>query len=312
MKDDRNVTGKRPLRVGFFFPHGERDMASQSPRWRDILALAQEAEAAGFDSFWLPDHLLFHPEGEDTQGFWECWSLLAALAAATSRIQIGPFVSCSSFRNPALLAKMADTVDEISGGRLILGLGAGWVESEYRAFGYPFARRVSQFEEAIQIIQPLLRTGAVDFAGEFYTARECELRPRGPRAGGPPIMIGATGARMLRTAARYADLWNVFFIWTNNELEQVAALQAEVDAACISIGRHPSTLERTACILVELPGATGTEFQAAPLRGTPEMMAETLRDYARSGITEVQLRCDPNSIAAIAAMRPVLEILDAG
>lgn len=301
----------RPLKVGFFFPHGERDMAGATPRWRDIVALAQAAEDAGFDSFWMPDHLLFRPEGEEAQGLWEVWSLLAAIAASTSRIEIGPFVSCSSFRNPALLAKMADTVDEISNGRLILGLGAGWIQAEYDAFGFFFDHRVSRFEEAVQIVHGLLRNGAIDFVGEYYSARECELRPRGPRAQGPPIMIGTTGQRMLRQTALYADLWNVFFLWTGNDLARLEALRDDVDAACREVGRDPATLERTACLLVELPGATGTEFTEPPLRGEPEEIANTLRAYAAAGISQVQLRCDPNSLAAIEAMRPVLAALDA-
>lgn len=306
------MPSRRPLKVGFFFPHGERDMAGETPRWQDILALARAAEDAGFDSFWMPDHLLFRPEGEEAQGLWEVWSLLAAIAASTSRIEIGPFVSCSSFRNPALLAKMADTVDEISNGRLILGLGAGWIQAEYDAFGFPFDHRVSRFEEAVQIVHGLLRNGAIDFEGEYYSARECELRPRGPRPQGPPIMIGTTGQRMLRQTALYADLWNVFFLWTGNDLARVAALREDVDAACHEVGRDPATLERTACLLVQLPGATGTGFAEPPLRGGPEAMADILRAYAAAGITQVQLRCDPNSLAAIEAMVPVLEALDAG
>jgi probable F420-dependent oxidoreductase len=305
-------TDGRPLKVGIFFPHVEGEMAGITPRWGDVLAVAETAEAMGFDSFWLPDHLLFRLEGEEPQGQWECWSLLAALAARTSRIQLGPFVSCSSFRNPALLAKMADTVDEISGGRLILGLGAGWVEAEYRAFGFPFAHRVGRFEEAVRIVHGLLRTGHVDFEGVHYAARDCELRPRGPRHAGPPIMIGTTGPRMLRQTALYADSWNVFFLWTGNDLGRVSRLQAEVDAACVEVGRDPETLDRTACVLVELPGATGTGFAEPPIRGSAQQIAGTLRDYARAGISHVQLRIDPNSIAGVRALEPVLALLDGG
>lgn len=304
------MPNRRPLKVGLFFPHGEGDMAGRTPRWADVLDMALTAEAIGFDSFWLPDHLLFRPEGEEAQGLWECWSLLAAIAASTSRIEIGPFVSCSSFRNPALLAKMVDTVDEISNGRLILGLGAGWIEAEYRAFGFPFERRVSRFEEAVQIVHSLLRTGYVDFEGHYYTARDCELRPRGPRSKGPPIMIGTTGPRMLKQTALYADSWNVFFLWTGNELARVSRLHAEVDAACVEAGRDPATLERTACVLVELPGATGTGFTEPPIRGSSEEIAESLRDYARAGITHVQLRIDPNSVDGVRALAPVLALLD--
>ena len=169
--------------------------------------MAQCAEAVGFDSLWVPDHLMCaHPATGDARlAVWECWSVLAALAATTNDIELGTFVACTSFRNPALLAKMADTVDEISNGRLILGLGAGWMEAEFRAFGYPFDNVVGRFEEALQIIHPLLRKGAVDFKGKYYEARECELLRRGPRQKGPPIMIGAKPDRpcALRLTAQY-------------------------------------------------------------------------------------------------------------
>ncbi|MFN8591869.1 MAG: LLM class flavin-dependent oxidoreductase [Thermomicrobiales bacterium] len=306
-----NAENGRPLKVGLFFPHGERDMAGATPRWSDVLAMAQTAEDLGFDSFWLPDHLLFRPEGEEAQGMYECWSLLAAVAARTERITLGPFVSCSSFRNPTLLAKMADTVAEISGGRLILGLGAGWIEPEYHAFGFPFDHRVSRFEEAMEIVHTLLRQSVVDFQGQYYTAQQCELRPRGPRLAGPPILIGTTGRRMLMQAARYADAWNVFFLWTGNELSRVEVMQREVDTACEAVGRDPATLERTACVLVELPGATGTGFSEPPIRGEPEVIADALRAYAAAGISHVQLRIDPNSVDGVLALAPVLAHLDA-
>ena len=189
--------------------------------------MARRAEEVGFDSFWLPDHLLFRFPQVHQQGAWDAWSLLAALAATTRTLEIGPLVACSSFRNPALIAKMADTIDEISGGRLILGLGAGWHEPEYAAFGFPYDHRVSRFEEALQIITALLRTGQVDFQGDYYSARDCELRPRGPRPEGPPILVGGSGQRMLRLAARYADAWNAD---RQNDVAAVQALNARVDA----------------------------------------------------------------------------------
>jgi probable F420-dependent oxidoreductase len=285
-------------------------MAGHTPRWRDVLDMAQTVEAMGFDSFWLPDHLLFRPPGEEPQGQWDCWSLLAAVAASTTRITIGPFVTCTSFRNPALLAKMAATVEEISGGRLILGLGAGWNEAEYIAFGYPFDHRVSRFEEAVTIIIGLLRDGHVDFEGTYYTVRDCELRPRGPRPQGPPIMIGTVGARMLRQTALHADAWNAFFWWTGNDPAGVPPLREAVDAACAEVGREPGTLERTACVLVELPGATGTSFQEPPVTGSAEQIAETLRAYALEGITHIQLRLDPNTVEGVAALAPILALLE--
>ena len=199
----------RPLKVGLFLSVAE---GAAGGRWSNLEAMARHAEAVGFDSLWIADHLLF-PQGNpdlSAPGRWECWSILTALAAITSTVEIGPLVLCTGFRNPALLAKMADTVEEISNGRLILGLGAGWYEPEYHAFGFPFDHRLSRFEEALQIIHGLLRGRTIDFQGQYYPARELELRPRGPRPNGPPILIGARHdrPRSLRLAVQYADYWN--------------------------------------------------------------------------------------------------------
>ena len=156
------------------------------PSYAEIRDIALRMEVAGFDAIWLADHLLYRRPNQPTAGIWECWTILSALAEATSRIELGTLTLCSSIRNPAVLAKMAATLDEVSGGRFIFGIGAGWNEPEYRAFGLPFDRRVDRFEEALQIITPLLREGRVDFAGQHYTARDCEILPRGPRPSGPP------------------------------------------------------------------------------------------------------------------------------
>jgi alkanesulfonate monooxygenase SsuD/methylene tetrahydromethanopterin reductase-like flavin-dependent oxidoreductase (luciferase family) len=268
----------------------------------------------GFDSLWFADHLLMKVPGHEPQGAWECWSVLAALAACTSRIELGPFVTCTGYRNPALLAKIAETVDEISGGRLILGLGAGWAEPEYRAFGFPFDHRYSRFEEALHIIVSLIRTGQVDFEGRFYSARECELRPRGPRPGGMPIMIGTFhGEKMMRLTALHADSWNVWAQWTGNRAAGIPALREKMDAICREVGRDPATLERSAAVMVDFPGAYGRPGQTVPsLTGSPEELAEEFRAYAREGISHLQLYPDPCTVAGIEALAPVLEILDRG
>ncbi len=300
----------RPLKVGLMFPDTEREFGGGTARWADLLAMAKLAEDVGFDSIWVSDHLIFRFEGKEPQGIWECWSLLSAFAAVTSRVEIGPLVSCTSFRNPALLAKIADTVDEISGGRLILGLGAGWHEPEYDAFGYPFDHRVGRFAEALQVIVPLLRTGQVDFAGAYYQARDCELRPRGPRPAGPPIMIGTTGARMLRLTAEYADIWNA---WALNTPEEVTAAQEKVDAACLEMGREPATLQRSCSLLVDLPGRAGRPREDGPvLIGNPETLANSLRRHAELGISHVQIVLDPNTLSGIEKFALVLEQLDKG
>lgn len=271
-------------------------------------------EQVGFDSVWVGDHLLYRDEINGTRGPWEAWTMLAGIAAATSRIAIGPLVACTSFHNPAMLAKLAGTVDEISGGRLILGLGAGWNETEYRAYGFPFDKRVARFAEAFTIIRSLLRDGKVDFAGEFYSARDCELVPR-PRPGGPPLIVGSIGERMLALTMPYVDSWNAWYSWTGNRPEGVAPLREKVDAACTAAGRKPSDVERTVAVLVRLPGAIGRREvdpseQATPLEGSADEIAEALRAYAREGIGHVQLVLDPITEASIEALAPVLERLD--
>jgi alkanesulfonate monooxygenase SsuD/methylene tetrahydromethanopterin reductase-like flavin-dependent oxidoreductase (luciferase family) len=312
----RTDTKSRPLKVGINLPTVEGSMvAGKTASWADLLAFAQRAEALGFDSLWVPDHLLIKWQ-EQTRGIWECWSLLAALAAVTSRMELGPLVTCTAFRSPALLAKMADTVDEISRGRLILGLGAGWGGPEDRAFGAPSDHRVDRFEEALQIIVPLLRTGKVDFSGKYYQARNCELRPRGPHPGGPPIMVGAKGPRMLRLAATYADFWNA-----EGPLRQpgeIIPLRASGDAACAEVGRDPATLGRSASIVINLPIAQAHSGQHSPAQGeqqgatSPDEIAELLRGYAREGLSHVQVWLTPTTLAALEWFAAALDLLDHG
>lgn len=302
----------RPLKVGVQLPEVERLV-----RWPEMAAMARAAEAVGFDSLWVGDHLLYRDPAEKPAGPWEAWTLLAALAASTSRIALGPLVACTAFHSPAMLAKKAATVDEISGGRLILGLGAGWNEVEFRAFGFPYERRVARFEEAFTIVRTLLREGAIDFAGSYYQARDCELLPRGGRPGGPPLMIGSTGERMLRIAVPHVDAWNAWYADTGNRPEGVRPLRERVDAACAAVGRDPATLERTVAVLVRLPGGGGRTHgddgrTIVPLSGSPDELAEGLRAYAAEGIGHLQLVLDPITEASIEALAPVLERLDRG
>ena len=207
---------------------------------------------------------------------------------------------------------MADTVEEISGGRLILGLGAGWNEPEYIAFGYPFDHRVSRFEEALTIISGLLRDGHIDFEGAYYEARDCELRPRGPRPDGPPIIVGAStaGPRMLDLTARYADGWNTWFSSTGNTVEGLLPLLAKVDAACEAAGRDPATLERSAAVIVEVGPHEPSAMTGPPLTGSPAEIAAGLRAHADAGLSHVQIWLEPNTPAGIEAFAPVLEELD--
>jgi probable F420-dependent oxidoreductase len=305
---------RRPLRVGIQLPEVERVV-----RWPEYVAMARAAENAGFDTLWLGDHLLYRYGDDSTRGPWEVWTMLSAIAASTSRIRLGPLVAATAFHAPPMLAKLAATVDEISGGRLILGLGAGWNETEFRAFGIPFDHRIDRFEEAFTIIRGLLRDGAIDFDGRYYQARDCELLPRGPRAGsgGPPLMIGSNGERMLRITAPHVDAWNSWYADTGNAPAGIAPLRDKVDAAAREAGRDPAAIERTVAIQVRMPGGTGRTMgdtdakqTVEPLHGDPESMAEELRAYAREGIGHVQLVIDPINRSAIEGFAPVLALLD--
>ncbi len=309
MEKPENLGRHRSLKVGLILPDTEGEMGGETACWPDLVAMARQAEELGFDSLWNADHLIYRFPGKVVQGPWESWSLLAGLAAVTSRVEIGPLVSCTSFRNPALVAKIVDTIDEISGGRLVLGLGAGWHEPEYLAFGYPFDHRVSRFAEAIAIIHGLLRTGHVDFAGTYYTARECELRPRGPRPQGPPIMIGSTAPRMLGLLAAYGDVWNA---WARQTLDELAEDREKVDAAMEAAGRDPATVERTVSLLVDLPTATGRPSEEKPgfRPREPEELAAHLVSYAGAGISHVQLMLDPNTPAGIDWAARALDLLE--
>ncbi|MES2210109.1 MAG: LLM class flavin-dependent oxidoreductase [Chloroflexota bacterium] len=303
----------RPLRIGVQLPEVEREV-----RWPEYVAMARRAEELGFDTIWVGDHLLYRFSDGSTRGPWEVWTLLSAIAASTSRIRLGPLVASTAFHAPAMLAKLAATVDEISGGRLILGLGAGWNETEFRAFGFPFDHRVDRFEEAFTIVRTLLRDGAIDFDGRYFQARDCELQPRPARPGGPPLLIGSRGERMLRIALPHVDAWNVWFADTNNTPDGVAPLRDLVDGICRAVGRDPAAIERTVAVQVQLSGGRGrvqgddAPPRCAPLKGSPEQMAEELRAYAREGIGEVQVVLDPITLAALDEFAAVLAILDAG
>jgi probable F420-dependent oxidoreductase len=303
-------------KLGIILPEGERDMGGRTARWTDYVDMARTAEAMGFDSLWFVDHLLYQ-EGATTeppQGVWECWSVLTGLAAVTERVELAPLVTCTGYRNPALLAKVADTVDEISGGRLILAIGSGWHDPEYRAFGFPYDHHYARFEEAVQIIHGLLRDGTIDFEGTYYSARECELRPRGPRGSGIPIMIGANGPKMLLLTARYADQWNTWLAMGRSEPDAFPADNDLVDAACLEVGRDPATLERTASIMVdmngrrEIPASMGPD-RAQPLTGTPEEIADAIRAFAALGVSHLQLYPIPNTVATLRNFELVLRAL---
>ena len=296
------------MKVGIQLPEVEREVS-----WPEVREIAIAAEEAGFASIWVGDHLLFRDPGTGVRGPLEAWSLLAALGEATERVLIGPLVAATSFHNPAMLAKKAATVDDISGGRLVLGLGAGWNQPEYAAFGFPFDHRVSRFEEAFTIIRTLIREGAIDHDGRFYTHREMELLPRA-RAD-MPLLIGSNGPRMLRIAAPHVDLWNSWYTGFDNDPGGLPPLLETVDEACHQVGRDPAEIERTAAVLVQLERGTGRiagsgeRPDVTPITGSRSDMAERLARFGEAGITHVQIVLDPIDARAVIEMGEVLALL---
>lgn len=302
----------RPLKVGLLLPDHERQFDGKTARWTDTRDMALIGEAIGVDSIWVTDHLIHRAPDTEPRGAWECMSQLAALAAIINRAELGTLVICTAFRNPALLAKITDTIEEISGGRLILGIGAGWNEAEFAAFGYPFDHRVSRFEEALHILHGLLRNGQMTFDGRYSQVDDCELRPRGPRAGGPPIMIGSLAPRMLSLLARYGDAWNIWWTNTGNTAAGVAPYARLVDDACEAIGRDPAEIMKTATTLVAIGPERPAPKGVTPLAGTPAEIAAGLRAYAEVGVSHVQVRLQPNVPDSWERFGAVLEELDRG
>jgi alkanesulfonate monooxygenase SsuD/methylene tetrahydromethanopterin reductase-like flavin-dependent oxidoreductase (luciferase family) len=286
--------------------------------WPELVAMARTAEAVGFDSLWVGDHLLYDLPGGVTRGPWEAWTSLAALAAVTERVELGPLVAATSFHAPAMLAKQAATVDAISGGRLVLGLGAGWNEREYRAFGFPYDHRVSRFEEAFTIIRRLLREGRANVHGTWYRVEDCVLDPPPARPGGPPLMLGSIGPRMLGIGLPHVDAWNVWWSDYGNTAAGFAAVRERVETAAAAAGRAPGEVAATAAVLVRLPDGAGRlmgETYDAPVRpvtGSPDDVAEHLAALAAAGATHLQLVVDPITEASLEALGPALAVLDRG
>jgi alkanesulfonate monooxygenase SsuD/methylene tetrahydromethanopterin reductase-like flavin-dependent oxidoreductase (luciferase family) len=281
-------------------PLGEDDAVGRPLGWPELRDLAVVADEAGLDSLWAPDHLVFH-NGDRTEGIRECWTVLSAVAAITRRATIGPLVLATPFRNPAVTAKMAAELDEVSGGRLILGLGCGWHEPEFDDFDVPFDHRVGRFEEALSIILPLLRDGRVSFRGRWYRA-ETELRPPASRPGGPPILIAGKLPRMLRLVARHADLWNAAWYGPPAEAEELGARIERLGAACADVGRDPASLTLTAGVFVHFPELAregDEEPPATAMRGTTAEVGALIAGYRARGIAEVIVHLWPRRAEAV-------------
>jgi alkanesulfonate monooxygenase SsuD/methylene tetrahydromethanopterin reductase-like flavin-dependent oxidoreductase (luciferase family) len=301
---------QRTMGLGIMAPIAELSpFGNTTPRFSDILQITQTAEAIGLDAVWVPDHLVMQFEHENNviRGVWEGWTTLAGLAAATSKITLGVLVTCTSFRHPGVIAKMAENLDEISTGRFVLGLGAGWHKPEYDQFGFPFDHRVSRFEEAISIIAPMLREGRATFQGSFYQVNDVVNQPRGPRgsAGGPPILIGTGSPRMLRLTARFADAWNGDW---HRETTTMVPLLERLDEACAEVGRELNSIVRTASSAIAMPGYLGR--RANPIEGDSEQIAEVLAGFRALGLRHHVAGLDPCTPKSVEQYGRVVELLD--
>ena len=299
-----------PMRIGVVLPIGQADDGGTGvPSYAAVRRIAVEAEAAGLDSVWVFDHLLIRAD-DGTSGIHECWTILSAIAEATRRVQLGTIVLCTGFRNAALQAKMAATLDHVSGGRLILGIGSGWHDPEFEAFGYPTDHKVGRFEESLAVIAGLIRDGRVNVDGRWVTARDAVLVP--PARPDLPILVAAKGPRMLELTARHADAWNM--AWFGAPDERLARLRRELREACVRVGRDPASLTDTVGVTVRY-GKAGLDAAAAGnprpgLTGTPEVVAAGLRAHAEDGTDHLIASLEPTTpetlaefVAAVALAR---------
>ena len=300
----------RSLEIGLVLPMEESWTDGATARWVEIRELAVRAEEIGFDAVWIPDELLWRPPDGQVRGWWECVAMAGAVAASTSRIKVGTWILSALHRNPGLTAKAVETLDEISAGRFVFGLGSGHAGRQAHAFGLPEDHVIGRFEEALEIIVPLLRGGRANFEGTYHAARDLEHRPVGPRPGRIPLMIGAKGPKMLRLAARHADVWS-WYVEERSDLVEFGPRLVALEAACLEVGRDPATIGRSAGIVVEPTAVTGAaDVLAVPVHGSAEEIADGLRAFGAAGFTQLELLLWPRTLAALDAMAPVLELLE--
>ena len=273
------------MRIGIQLPEVEREI-----RWPEMAAIARAAEDSGFDSIWMGDHLLYRGGARSERGPWDVWTQLAALAAVTKRVRLGPLVAATAFHAPGTLARMAASVDEVSGGRLILGLGAGWNETEFTAFGFPFTETVSRFAESFEIIRRLIAGEHVTFHGKYHTVKDAVLLPAPARR--IPLMLGSNAARMLSISLPHVAAWNTWYTSYGNTVDGFAKLNARIDEAARQAGRDPRDIARSACVLVAVGGASGERPHDVPAVEAKDLRTH-LRELERHGADEVIVVLDP-------------------
>lgn len=275
---------------GLTLPMFERPLDGDKPTWAEIRAMAVRGEEMGFDTVWTADEIIWRiPEWPGPRGWWECLTMTGAVAASTSTVQVGTWVMSALHHNPGMIASAAETLDEVSGGRFVLGLGAGH-GSGSEEYGYPADRTISRYAEALEIIVPLLRGESVTYAGEFHRADGAVVAPRGPRPGRVPLMLGGHSPRTMRLAARHATTWSTY-ARTGSLPETFRPMTTELDQICESINRDPKSIGRSVGVFVEPGNARATEAIgfAEAISGSPDQIVETLRGFDDVGVTRVEI-----------------------
>ena len=316
------IMPKLGKKLGLLLPMKEGIYGGKTPSGDDVLAMARQCEAIGLDSVWLVDHFLHEPYADEKAfghdfpeewlgrkiGFWECWTMASAVSVATQSIEIGTLVTNTGYRNPALLAKMANTVDELSHGRLIFGVGAGDFTSEYHMYGYDWEKRVGKFEEALKIITPMLRGEEVSFQGEFYKTVNASVKPHGPNPKGPPVLIGMLdgGPRMSRLVTTYADHWNCWLVGGRDYDSCLSMIQK----ACEQHHREIDTLQKNAAIGIAMPHATACPPGVKPLSGSPYEIADRLATLLSKDVDHIVIWLHPMTPSGLDALEETLALLD--
>jgi alkanesulfonate monooxygenase SsuD/methylene tetrahydromethanopterin reductase-like flavin-dependent oxidoreductase (luciferase family) len=296
---------------GLVLPMFERPVDGVKPTWAEISTQAERGEQLGFDTVWTADEIVWRmPEWPGPRGWWECLTMTGAVAASTSSVRVGTWVMSALHHNPGMVVSAAETLDEISGGRFVLGLGAGHLGGGAKDFGYPTDKTVSRYAEALQIIVPLLRGKSATFAGEFHRADGAEVLPRGPRPGRVPLMLGGHSPRTMKLAATYADTWSAFATTSSLPAAFTAMIQ-QLERICEGIDRDPASIGRSVGVFVE-PGdaklAEALGFGVA-ITGSTDQIIETISGFADAGVTRVEIFPYPNTIDTLEQLAAVIAAL---
>ena len=296
--------------IGLMMPIAQHGPDRITNRWPELRQIAQRAEEIGFDTIWVPDELLWQTDdGGEPRGIWDGVSMMGAVAAVTSRATVGTWVLAALHRNAGIIAKTAETVDEISGGRFIFGLGAGHVwPGQAHAFGLPEDHVFDRFEESLEVIVPLLRRGYANFEGTYHAARDLPQRPVGPRPNAIPILIGGNGPRGQRAAARHADIYSSY-IEEHATVDEAAPRLASLDAICEAVGRDPATLQRS--IGMSVNPLERRLDQPSVVSGSVAEIADRLRSFRDAGFTRLEILPSPGTLAVVEGLAPILELIRA-